>query len=152
MASPALSVSSGTTTVFDRRAHGPAASTTTGYVVSLLLSSLALLSPWPLVRFVVAQIYYLYQVAVSAVFTQPYRPIPAGVKAHGRIAIIGAGLTGIATAAAFVSHGFEVVIYDADDKVGGVWARVNSTSALQLNSLMYRFHPSSGSLSLLFSL
>ena len=36
----------------------------------------------------------------------------------------------------------QVVIYDSDDKVGGIWARVNSTSQLQLNSVLYRFHPS----------
>jgi hypothetical protein len=40
-----------------------------------------------------------------------------------------------------VAHGFEVVIFEADSKVGGIWANVNSTSALQLNSILYRFHP-----------
>ena len=29
----------------------------------------------------------------------------------------------------------------AKDSVGGIWADVNSTSSLQLNSLIYRFHP-----------
>lgn len=27
------------------------------------------------------------------------------------------------------------------DKIGGIWANVNKTSGLQLNSLLYRFHP-----------
>jgi hypothetical protein len=29
-----------------------------------------------------------------------------------------------------------------EEHVGGVWARENSTSQLQLNSILYRFHPS----------
>jgi hypothetical protein len=29
----------------------------------------------------------------------------------------------------------------AGDKVGGIWSHVNSTSGLQLNSVLYRFHP-----------
>lgn len=80
---------------------------------------------------------------------QPYVPLPTDAKLQ-RVAVIGAGITGIASAAAFVSHGFEVVIYDAESEIGGIWRRVNSTSALQLNSLMYRFHPSSESSSAVF--
>ncbi|KAL8279238.1 hypothetical protein RQP46_008275 [Phenoliferia psychrophenolica] len=34
-----------------------------------------------------------------------------------------------------------VVIYEAESDIGGVWSRVNSTSSLQLNSVLYRFHP-----------
>ncbi|KAK4056269.1 hypothetical protein OIO90_002712 [Microbotryomycetes sp. JL221] len=86
--------------------------------------------------------YYIYQWIVDLLFTVPYRPLKDNQKPFGRIAIIGAGLTGISSAAHCVSHGFEVVIYDSDDKIGGVWSNVNSTSQLQLNSLMYRFHPS----------
>ncbi|KAI0033186.1 FAD/NAD(P)-binding domain-containing protein [Vararia minispora EC-137] len=54
-------------------------------------------------------------------------------KPYGRIAIIGAGLTGVSSAAHCISHNFE--------RVGGIWRDVNNTSALQLNSLIYRFHP-----------
>ncbi|KIJ06722.1 hypothetical protein PAXINDRAFT_103253 [Paxillus involutus ATCC 200175] len=39
---------------------------------------------------------------------------------YGRIAVIGAGLTGISSAAHAISHGFEVVIFEADDRVGGI--------------------------------
>ncbi|KAH9444032.1 hypothetical protein MJO29_013489 [Puccinia striiformis f. sp. tritici] len=60
----------------------------------------------------------------------------------GRIAIIGAGITGISSAAHFLAHGFEVVIFEQSETIGGIWSRVNSTSSLQLDSLMYRFHPS----------
>jgi cation diffusion facilitator CzcD-associated flavoprotein CzcO len=40
-----------------------------------------------------------------------------------------------------ISHGFEVVIYEATDRPGGIWSRENKSSGLQLNSLLYRFHP-----------
>jgi hypothetical protein len=33
------------------------------------------------------------------------------------------------------------LIVIADDRIGGIWAHVNSTSGLQLNSILYRFHP-----------
>jgi len=59
-----------------------------------------------------------------------------------RIAIVGAGITGISSAAHFLAHGFEVVIFEQSETIGGIWARVNSTSSLQLHSFMYRFHPS----------
>ncbi|KAI9615107.1 hypothetical protein H4Q26_011646 [Puccinia striiformis f. sp. tritici PST-130] len=63
----------------------------------------------------------------------------------GRIAIIGAGITGISSAAHFLAHGFEVVIFEQSETIGGIWSRVNSTSSLQLDSLMYRFIlPSNG--------
>ncbi|KAJ5995923.1 hypothetical protein N7481_002900, partial [Penicillium waksmanii] len=61
-----------------------------------------------------------------------------------KIAIIGAGLTGVSSAAHCIGHGFEVHIFEARGKekgLGGIWSRVNSTSALQIHSLMYRFHP-----------
>ncbi|KNZ44907.1 hypothetical protein VP01_86g1 [Puccinia sorghi] len=61
---------------------------------------------------------------------------------RGRIAIVGAGITGISSAAHFLAHGFEVVIFEQSETIGGIWARVNSTSSLQLHSFMYRFHPS----------
>lgn len=62
-------------------------------------------------------------------------------KPLGRVAIIGAGVTGVSSAAHLVSHGFDVVIYEQKPKLGGIWAAVNQTSSLQLNSLLYRFHP-----------
>ncbi|CAI7635557.1 unnamed protein product [Penicillium pancosmium] len=61
-----------------------------------------------------------------------------------KIAIIGAGLTGVSSAAHCIGHGFEVHIFEARGKekgLGGIWSRVNSTSALQIHSIMYRFHP-----------
>jgi dimethylaniline monooxygenase (N-oxide forming) len=34
-----------------------------------------------------------------------------------------------------------VVIFEQASDVGGIWAAENATSALQLNSILYRFHP-----------
>lgn len=40
-----------------------------------------------------------------------------------KVAIIGAGITGITAAAHCVGHGFDVVIFEAGgkDRVGGIW-------------------------------
>ncbi|EJD00301.1 FAD/NAD-binding domain-containing protein [Fomitiporia mediterranea MF3/22] len=59
----------------------------------------------------------------------------------GHVAVIGAGLTGVSTAAHCIAHNFDVTLYDKNDSVGGIWSHVNSTSGLQINSLIYRFHP-----------
>ena len=60
-----------------------------------------------------------------------------------RLAVIGAGISGISSAAHCTGHGAAVTIFEARSKncLGGIWARVNSTSTLQLYSVMYRFHP-----------
>lgn len=61
------------------------------------------------------------------------------------MAIVGSGLTGIASAAHLLSRGFEVTIYTLaqdESELGGIWSRVNSTSGLQISSVMYRFFPS----------
>lgn len=83
------------------------------------------------------------------------------VLSRPRVAVIGAGITGVTSAAHCIGHGFDVVIFEAggEDQVGGIWSvsarqssrlctdsnsiqKVNSTSGLQIHSLMYRFHPS----------
>lgn len=131
--SPTLSSRSSTTTLAERVKN------TEFNSISSISASL-LSYPLHLFHYLVFGIYYLYQTIIDALFTPPYRPV---IQPRGRIAIIGAGLSGISTAAAFIANGYEVVIYDSDEKIGGIWARVNATSRLQLNSLMYRFHPSS---------
>ncbi|OJJ50109.1 hypothetical protein ASPZODRAFT_89950 [Penicilliopsis zonata CBS 506.65] len=97
-------------------------------------------------------LYLLGQTFVTWLFA-PSPPPPSdettnkkdsGLK-RKRIAIIGAGLTGVSSAAHCIGHGFDVQIFEArpkDKGLGGIWSRVNSTSSLQVHSVMYRFHPS----------
>lgn len=50
----------------------------------------------------------------------------------------------MAAASHCVGHGFDVTIFEAGPRkaLGGIWAKVNSTSGLQIHSVMYRFFPS----------
>ncbi|WFD27736.1 hypothetical protein MNAN1_002741 [Malassezia nana] len=89
-----------------------------------------------------ALIIYVYewiQFLVSCLFS-PIPPKPESAK-FGHVAVVGAGLTGISTASQLISHGFDVTIFEASSETGGIWSNVNSTSGLQINSIMYRFHP-----------
>lgn len=91
---------------------------------------------------IVSLLYQLVQTLISWVFA----PLPPNLqppqKPLGHVAIIGAGITGISSASHLLGHGFEVTIFDEASEVGGIWSKVNSTSGLQISSIMYRFHPS----------
>ncbi|MBR1648151.1 MAG: FAD-dependent oxidoreductase [Alphaproteobacteria bacterium] len=60
---------------------------------------------------------------VQALIMEKYRNtavLPSSPKSNGyKIAVIGAGPAGIAAAAKLIEHSFKVVIFEADDKVGG---------------------------------
>lgn len=56
---------------------------------------------------------------------------------RGRIAIVGAGITGISSAAHFLAHGFEVVIFEQSETIGGIWARVNRSVCSIPSSISY---------------
>ncbi|MCJ1390258.1 hypothetical protein MMC18_003116 [Xylographa bjoerkii] len=88
-------------------------------------------------------IYRLMQWVLDIILS-PNAPPPHAVLSRPRIAIIGAGLTGVAAASHCVGHGFDVCIFEAGDEnaLGGIWSKVNNTSGLQIHSIMYRFHPS----------
>jgi thioredoxin reductase len=74
----------------------------------------------------------------------PTPPPPGAELRRPKIAIIGAGLTGVSAASHCVGHGFDCTLFEAGDEkaVGGIWSKVNNTSGLQIHSIMYRFHPS----------
>jgi cation diffusion facilitator CzcD-associated flavoprotein CzcO len=88
-------------------------------------------------------VYELLQRLVIYLFS-PRAPPPSAHLQGPRIAIIGAGITGVSAAAHCVGHGCDVVIFEKRPRhnLGGIWSRVNSTSSLQVYSVMYRFHPS----------
>lgn len=65
-------------------------------------------------------LYILYQKFIIYLFAPPYQQPEKDFKPLGRIAIVGAGLTGISSAATLVDHGFEVVIYEAEEVSGQV--------------------------------
>ena len=87
--------------------------------------------------------YELFQNLVIFLFS-PRPPRPHQHLNGPRVAVIGAGISGISAAAHCIGHGSDVVIYEAHSRehLGGIWSRVNSTSSLQIYSVMYRFHPS----------
>ncbi|OCL01248.1 FAD/NAD(P)-binding domain-containing protein [Glonium stellatum] len=74
----------------------------------------------------------------------PTPPPPNADLSRPKVAIIGAGLTGVSAASHCVGHGFDCRIFEAGGRkaLGGIWSKVNNTSGLQIHSVMYRFHPS----------
>lgn len=93
-----------------------------------------------------APLFYLYHLIQWFLdkLLSPTPPPPHAQLNRPKIAIIGAGLTGVSAASHCVGHGFDCRIFEAGSKenLGGIWSRVNNTSGLQIHSIMYRFHPS----------
>ena len=54
----------------------------------------------------------------------PTPPPPHANLGRPKIAIIGAGLTGVSSASHCVGHGFDVTIFEAGDEksLGGIWS------------------------------
>ncbi|KAF2687598.1 FAD/NAD(P)-binding domain-containing protein [Lentithecium fluviatile CBS 122367] len=91
----------------------------------------------------ITTLYQILQFLLSYLLS-PTPPPPHATLSRPRIAIIGAGLTGVSAASHCVGHGFDCRIFEAGPRknLGGIWSRVNNTSGLQIHSIMYRFHPS----------
>ncbi|KAF2083251.1 FAD/NAD(P)-binding domain-containing protein [Saccharata proteae CBS 121410] len=88
-------------------------------------------------------IYQIIQWVLDKILS-PTPPPPNANLSRPKIAIIGAGLTGVSAASHCVGHGFDCTIFEAGGRkaLGGIWSKVNNTSGLQIHSIMYRFHPS----------
>lgn len=71
-------------------------------------------------------ILYIYSVIqwVLDKLLSPNPPPPNATLSRPRIAIIGAGLTGVSSASHCVGHGFDVTIFEAGDEknLGGIWS------------------------------
>jgi hypothetical protein len=83
----------------------------------------------------------LHQWLVIYLFS-PKAP-PAGDTLNApHIAVIGAGISGPSAPAHCAGHGCDVAIFGAHprENLEGIWSRVNSTSSLQIYSLVYRFY------------
>lgn len=71
-----------------------------------------------------AFLYILLQEILAFVFS-PAPPPPTDNLHRPRIAVIGAGLTGVSSAAHCVGHGFDVEIFESRPKpkgLGGIWS------------------------------
>ena len=71
----------------------------------------------------VAWVYFVVQWLLDALFS-PKPPRVDTTLSRPRIAVIGAGLTGVSAASHIVGHGFDVHIFEANDrsKLGGIWS------------------------------
>jgi uncharacterized protein with NAD-binding domain and iron-sulfur cluster len=91
--------------------------------------------------FITHPLLFLYQVLqyVLAKLFSPTPPPPRVNLVRPKIAVIGAGLTGVSAASHIVGHGFDCRIFEAGPKenLGGIWSRVNNTSGLQIHSSMH---------------
>ena len=76
-------------------------------------------------------VYYLLQALLDR-FLSPTPPPPHANLGRPKIAIIGAGLTGVSSASHCVGHGFDVTIFEAGDRdsLGGIWAKVRKLAVL----------------------
>lgn len=68
-------------------------------------------------------LYYLWQQLLNLLLS-PTPPSPHANLCRPKIAIIGAGLTGVSAASHCVGHGFDCRIFEAGPKenLGGIWA------------------------------
>jgi monoamine oxidase len=69
---------------------------------------------------------WIYQI-IQWILDQVFSPTPPPPHAHLRrpkIAIIGAGLTGVSSASHCVGHGFDVTIFEQGSRehLGGIWS------------------------------
>lgn len=65
----------------------------------------------------------IFQWFADKVFS-PSPPGPSTRLGRPKIAVIGAGITGVTSAAHCIGHGFDVVIFEAGDEhsLGGIWS------------------------------
>lgn len=68
-------------------------------------------------------LFSIYQFVLAKTLS-PHPPPPGKKLRRPRIAIVGAGLTGVAAASHCVGHGFDVMLFEAggEEAIGGIWA------------------------------
>ena len=90
-------------------------------------------------------IFYLYSILqwILDKLLSPIPPPPHAQLHRPRIAVIGAGLTGVSSASHCVGHGFDVTIFEAGNEksLGGIWA-VSQHSLIHLESADRRLRKS----------
>lgn len=83
---------------------------------------------WNPILFVYQLIQWLINKALS-----PYPPTSESQLRRPKVAIIGAGITGVTAAAHCVGHGFDVTIFEAgpEEQIGGIWSVSNPVASTQ---------------------
>jgi len=68
-------------------------------------------------------LYQIWQTLLNFILS-PNAPAPGAKLGRPKIAIIGAGLTGVSAASHCVGHGFDVQIFEAGPRknLGGIWS------------------------------
>ncbi len=68
-------------------------------------------------------LYQLWQWALDLILA-PSPPEPHARLGRPKIAVIGAGITGVTSASHCIGHGFDVVIFEAggEGNLGGIWS------------------------------
>jgi dimethylaniline monooxygenase (N-oxide forming) len=61
---------------------------------------------------IVSRIYQFIQILISLVFSPLPPPAHPSQRPLGHVAVIGAGVTGVASASHLIGHGFEVTIFE----------------------------------------
>ena len=61
------------------------------------------------------------------------------VKSKKRVAVIGSGIAGLVTAKVLLHDGFDVVVFEKDDGLGGTWAPARSYPGLRTNNSKYTY-------------
>jgi cation diffusion facilitator CzcD-associated flavoprotein CzcO len=59
-----------------------------------------------------------------------------------RVAVIGAGISGIAAAHVLQKNGHEAIVFEKSSEIGGVWAHAYPEVSLQNTGLQYRLSDS----------
>lgn len=77
-------------------------------------------------------LYQIWQTLLNFILS-PNAPAPGAKLGRPKIAIIGAGLTGVSAASHCVGHGFDVQIFEAGPRknLGGIWS---------VSALFHRFY------------
>jgi cation diffusion facilitator CzcD-associated flavoprotein CzcO len=72
----------------------------------------------------------------------PRRPREhAGLIVAPHVAIVGAGVRGLASAVYLRSRGYGITIFEQASTCGGMWTRVYDTSFINTPNHGYTFHP-----------
>ena len=95
-------------------------------------------------QFINSPILFIYQILQFFIdkLLAPNAPTPRAELSRPKIAIIGAGLTGVSAASHVVGHGFDCTLFEAGDRksLGGIWSVriLNCSACFTLSNAAHR--------------